>query len=1351
MTNAFDQTLPTMDKYLKPSRFGCDPNAAGADKQFKHWLKTFQNFVSTIKFDAQTTAPSTTPGDDANETTTTNTGQPTVDQLKLTTLMNYVESNVFEYIEDCDTYDAAVTALKNIYVKPVNEIYARYQLATCQQSEGESLDTFIQNLHRLSKQCNFKEVTAEQHRQGYVRDAFISGIRSREIRQKLLENEELTMEQVFSQARTLHVAHTNAAQYSAPTNFTSCATSNTFVSNGLELSGSTVHDSGLENVSAATNVENPCPWCGYSRHQRRQQCPAWKHKCKLCGKQNHWERVCKSNQQQNGQQPANPRGQVVAAMQHQPQYQPQQHQLQQHYPPPPPNQQHTWPTLATTFIETKQVHDKPQQSEPSQPQSDIQQHSSVHHDTSMPKQQQQQCQQQQPQCQQQHQKSLAEPSLAALSSKTQSNGFCPIKLKKEIIQALIDSGSLSSSFIDKKLANRLNIPISPCKIGEEVTLADGSSKSKIEGECYVDFLMQKRSYKGVKLHVMDNLCVDVILGQDFMKQHDRVIFEFGGSQPPLHISAVTAMNVPPPSLFEHLSEDCKPVAVKSRKQTNVNSKFIKEEVQKLLKEGIIKPSTSPWRAQVLVTKDDDTHKKRMVIDYKQTINRFTELDAYPIPDVEKMVRDISEYSWFSTFDLKSAYHQVPMREDEQKYTAFEADGGLWEFTRVPFGLTNGVSKFQRTVDNLTEREQLQATFPFMDNVTVCGRTLEELKENEARFREMCRKYNLTLNEDKSVTNVQVLPILGYLVSHGEIKPDPERLLPLRNLAPPVDLVSQRRVVGMFAYYSRWIPRYSEKIRPLSTNETFPLQAESLNAFQSLREEIAAATLITPVEGVQLEVETDASDYAIAATLNQLGRPVAFFSRTLNKSEHHQPPVEKEACAIVEAVQKWRHYLQGRHFKLTTDQRSVAFMYDQKRPGTKIKNDKIMRWCTELSPYSFDIVYRPGPENKAADALSRHVCSALLCSTNVLKELHDALCHPGITRLNHYAKTKNIPCSVEDIRNITSSCQTCLKLKPNFHKSSGNLIKATQPFERINIDFKGPLPTVSCNKYILTIVDEFSRFPFAFPCRDMTSETVIKCLIQLFSLFGMPGFVHSDRGPSLISEELRTFLNSRGIATSRTSSYNPRGNGQVERYNGIIWSTVSLALESRGLAQCHWEQVLSDALHSIRSLLCTATNATPHERLFGYQRRSASGHSVPSWLSSADRAYLRKHVRQSKFDPLVEEVEILHANPQYVHVRLPSGVESTVSIRDVAPVSGTGTNDSLIDNEAAQPAQIEEPVTPYVIPQRRLHQDPETAQCDLGAGDQPISTNTEPVTPAPPLQMRKSTRTSKPVVRLIEEM
>ena len=149
-----------------------------------------------------------------------------------------------------------------------------------------------------------------------------------------------------------------------------------------------------------------------------------------------------------------------------------------------------------------------------------------------------------------------------------------------------------------------------------------------------------------------------------------------------------------------------------------------------------------------------------------------------------MVREISQYTWFSTFDLKSAYHQIPLHEDDKVYTAFEADGGLWEFNRIPFGVTNGVSKFQRNINNIVANENLQATFPFMDNVTVCGRSEDELKQNEAKFRSTAEEYNLTLNEAKTISCVQTVPLLGYLVSHGEIKPDPERLQPLKDLAAP---------------------------------------------------------------------------------------------------------------------------------------------------------------------------------------------------------------------------------------------------------------------------------------------------------------------------------------------------------------------------------------------------------------------------------------------------------------------------------------------------------------------------------------------------------------------------------------
>jgi hypothetical protein len=323
--------------------------------------------------------------------------------------------------------------------------------------------------------------------------------------------------------------------------------------------------------------------------------------------------------------------------------------------------------------------------------------------------------------------------------------------------------------------------------------------------------------------------------------------------------------------------------------------------------------------------------------------------------------------------------------------------------------------------------------------------------------------------------------------------------------------------------------------------------------------------------IPFTLETDASDVAIGATLNQAGRPVAFFSRTLQGSELKHSSVEKEAQAIIESVRHWRHYLTGTHFTLKTDQKSVRFMFDKKHHG-KVKNDKIHRWRMELSCYSFDIEYLPGEENIPADTLSRAFSAGI--SDETLKTLHEALCHPGVTRMYHFIKSRNLSYSIDEVRNMNKSCKVCAEVKPRFHKpAESHLIKATQPYERLSMDFKGPLPSTNQNKYMLNIIDEYSRFPWSFPCADMTTSTVIKCLNQLFSLYGMPAYLHSDRGSSLISEELQQYLLKKNVASSRTSSYNPQGNGQVEKTNHTIWSAITLSLKSKGLPQSCWQGVL----------------------------------------------------------------------------------------------------------------------------------------------------------------------------------
>ena len=152
-------------------------------------------------------------------------------------------------------------------------------------------------------------------------------------------------------------------------------------------------------------------------------------------------------------------------------------------------------------------------------------------------------------------------------------------------------------------------------------------------------------------------------------------------------------------------------------------------------------------------------------------------------------------------------------------------------------------------------------------------------------------------------------------------------------------------------------------------------------------------------------------------------------------------------------------------------------------------------------------------------------SCAVSSISTTQSLHESLCHPGVTRLYRFIRSRSLPFSLEEVQKVCSFCPVCSELKRQFFEAEDRtLIKATQPFKRLCVDFKGLLPKcASNNSYILTVVDEYSRFTFAFLCKDMTSETIIHCFNELLSLFGMPSYVHSDRGPSFMSLQLRTYL------------------------------------------------------------------------------------------------------------------------------------------------------------------------------------------------------------------------------------
>ena len=182
------------------------------------------------------------------------------------------------------------------------------------------------------------------------------------------------------------------------------------------------------------------------------------------------------------------------------------------------------------------------------------------------------------------------------------------------------------------------------------------------------------------------------------------------------------------------------------------------------------------------------------------------------------------------------------------------------------------------------------------------------------------------------------------------------------------------------------------------------------------------------------------------------------------------------------------------------------------------------------------------------------------------------------------KAKNLPFSTQDVRDVCFNCRICAELKPKFYQSQNSkLVKATRPMERLSIDFKRPRSSSSRNKYFLTVVDEYWRFPFAIPCPNVATETVngYKMLGSAVFPCGMPEFIHSDVGSSFMSEELVNYLRSRGIASSRSTPYHSTGNSQVEKFNGIVWKSVRLTLASVKLPVCNSPARRTRTIHLIK--------------------------------------------------------------------------------------------------------------------------------------------------------------------------
>ena len=222
-----------MEKFLKPDRLDIDPSATNADQHYRHWKLTFDNFLDNF----------TTTGEN-------NVAVPLSDQKKYAALINYVSHSVYSYISSTATYEDAIAKLEEMFIKPKNEIYVRHCLLSRQQQDGETIDQYMHALDVLSKECEFKDIAANAYRNEYVRDTFIRGVKSADIRQRLLENDTSDREATFNKARTLELAYKNNQLMQSNS---SASIVNAIYTSADNEANQSIHNSNTTSIIAAIN------------------------------------------------------------------------------------------------------------------------------------------------------------------------------------------------------------------------------------------------------------------------------------------------------------------------------------------------------------------------------------------------------------------------------------------------------------------------------------------------------------------------------------------------------------------------------------------------------------------------------------------------------------------------------------------------------------------------------------------------------------------------------------------------------------------------------------------------------------------------------------------------------------------------------------------------------------------------------------------------------------------------------------------------------------------------------------------------------------------------------------------
>lgn len=429
-------------------------------------------------------------------------------------------------------------------------------------------------------------------------------------------------------------------------------------------------------------------------------------------------------------------------------------------------------------------------------------------------------------------------------------------------------------------------------------------------------------------------------------------------------------SLPPERYCDHhivLVPGAQPVNTRPYRYAPHQKTEMENQLAEMLRNGTIRPSTSPYASPVLLVRKKDG-SWRFCVDYRH-LNNITVTNKHPLPIVDELIDELAGAQWFSKLDFRAGYHQIRIAKGDKHKTAFRTHSGLYQFLVMPFGLTNAPATFQSVMNQIFAPLLRKGVLVFMDDILVYSATLDTHLSLLQQVFEIVQKHSFLLEAFKCSFAQQQIEYLGHCISVQGVATETSKIEAVQRWPVPSSLKELRGFLGLTGYYRKFIKHYGMISRPLTMllkkGTPFQWSPQTAEAFLLLKQALMEALVLAiPDFEKTFVLETDASDLGLGAVLMQDGHPVAYLSKSLCPKNQALSTYE-ECMAILMAVEKWRPYLQQKEFIIKTDHKSLLYLTNQ-RVHSKLQHKALLK----LMDLQYKIIYKQGIHNTAVDALSR---------------------------------------------------------------------------------------------------------------------------------------------------------------------------------------------------------------------------------------------------------------------------------------------------------------------------------------------------------------------------------------------